>query len=113
MNQIIQIWDLVGLFILCSYVQCSCPNQLQVFLRRRLLRQVQVDYCGRGIQSLREHFEFVVEINDPIQKNPSHFFIYLNLSGHVVLELIIFLLLRHHELETVIKVVTDKLDVFR
>ena len=111
MHKVIKFGNLICFLVLSGYVQCSSANQLQVFFGSWLFGEVEIDYHGGGIECLGEHLKLMMQVNDPIEQDPSHFLINIELGAHIVLELISLVFLLHHEGEAVFEVVVDKLRI--
>ena len=67
-DQLLGLWNLIGLLELGSDVQRSHSYQLQLVERHILDREVLVDQRGDGEDSLGEHLVLVVELAEPVQQ---------------------------------------------
>lgn len=96
---------MVRLLVFGSYKQRSSANKLQLLLPDTLHRKVPIDDASNNKQSLWEHFELEVHIQQPVKQNRPHATSYLlpDVPTHLRLRC----LLRQHAAHSLVEVVSE------
>lgn len=90
MDKFLDFRNIVSFFVFGCNEESGGSKKLKVFLSHLFFHEVLINDHGDREESLREHFEPEMQINNPIDENASHVGFDFLLFRHVINEVVLF-----------------------